>query len=71
MNEKISQEIHRITTDRVDIESQIKVLEENKKSQQEKQNHYNKRIDDEKKLYKKIEYENNNLKVTLFFHLSY
>lgn len=25
-------------------------------------NHYNKRIDDEKKLFKKIEYENNNLK---------
>ena len=25
-------------------------------------NHFNKRIDDEKKLFKKIEYENNNLK---------
>lgn len=24
-------------------------------------NHFNKRIDDEKKLYKKIEYENNNI----------
>jgi hypothetical protein len=36
-------------------------MESNKKRQQEKINHYNKRIDDEKKLYKKIEYENNNL----------
>jgi hypothetical protein len=28
-------------------------------------NHFNKRIDDEKKLFKKIEYENNNLKNNL------
>lgn len=46
----------------MDIESQIKVLENNKKRNQEKMNHLNKRIDDEKKLYKKIEYENNNLR---------
>lgn len=61
MQRNIKADIMKVTEDRVDIESQIKVLEINKKRQQEKMNHYNKRIDDEKKLYKKIEYENNNL----------
>jgi len=32
-----------------------------KKGNREKINHFNKRIDDEKKMYKKIEYENMNL----------
>jgi chromosome segregation ATPase len=61
LSETIDKEIFRITEERVVIETQIKVLESNKKRQQEKINHYNKRIDDEKKMFKKIEYENNNL----------
>lgn len=61
LSETINKEIFRITEGRVVIETQIKVLESSKKRQQEKINHYNKRIDDEKKMYKKIEYENNNL----------
>ena len=61
LSDTINKEIFRITEGRVVIETQIKVLESGKKRQQEKINHYNKRIDDEKKMYKKIEYENNNL----------
>lgn len=57
----IKEDILRATEDRFEIESQMKVLEQNKKRQQEKMNHYNKRIDDEKKMFKKTEYENNNL----------
>ena len=59
LSDTINKEIFRITEGRVVIETQIKVLESGKKRQQEKINHYNKRIDDEKKMYKKIEYENN------------
>lgn len=61
MSRNIKDDILKVTADRIDIESQIKVLESTKKRQQEKMNHLNKRIDDEKKMYKKIEYENNNL----------
>ena len=61
LSRSIKDEILKITGDRVDIESQIKVFENTKKRQQEKSNHLHKRIDDEKKTYKKIEYENNNL----------
>lgn len=61
LSQTIDKEIFSITENRVVIETQIKVLEANRKRQQEKINHYNKRIDDEKKIYKKIEYENNNL----------
>eukprot|EP00347_Sterkiella_histriomuscorum_P000313 403376359 len=61
LSDTINKEIFRITEGRVVIETQIKVLESGKKRQQEKINHYNKRIDDEKKMYKKIEYENTNL----------
>ena len=60
LSQTIDKEIFKITEERVVIEAQIKALESNKKREQEKINHYNKRIDDEKKLYKKIEYENNN-----------
>lgn len=62
LSETINNDINRALQDRFSIDSEIKVLEQNKKRCQEKQNHYNKRIDDEKKLFKKIEYENNNLK---------
>ena len=61
LNSTIDKEIFRITEERVVIDNQTKAYEANKKTQQEKINHYNKRIDDEKKLYKKIEYENINL----------
>lgn len=61
MSRNIKDDILKVTADRIDIESQIKVLESTKKRYQEKANHLNKRIDDEKKMYKKIEYENNNL----------
>ena len=61
LSETIDKDIFRITEERVVIETQIKVFESNRKRQQEKINHFNKRIDDEKKLFKKIEYENNNL----------
>jgi len=57
----IKEDILRATEDRFEIESAMKVLEQNKKREQEKMNHLNKRIDDEKKLFKKTEYENNNL----------
>lgn len=61
LSDTINKEIFRITEGRVVIETQIKVLESSKKRQQERINHFNKRIDDEKKMFKKIEYENNNL----------
>ena len=61
LSETIDKDIFRISEERVVIETQIKVFESNRKRQQEKINHFNKRIDDEKKLFKKIEYENNNL----------
>ncbi len=61
LSANIKEDILRATEDRFEIESQMKVLEQNKKRQQEKMNHYNKRIDDEKKLFKKTEYEDNNL----------
>lgn len=61
LSDTIDKEIFRITEERVVIETQIKVMESGKKRQQERINHFNKRIDDEKKMYKKIEYENNNL----------
>lgn len=57
----IGKEIFKITEERVVIDNQTKAYEANRKREQEKINHYNKRIDDEKKLYKKIEYENINL----------
>ncbi len=56
----IKKENLQMTEQRVVIETMIKTLESSRKTQQEKINHFNKRIDDEKKLYKKIEYENNN-----------
>lgn len=62
MSHNIKEDILRATAERCDIDSSIKVLDASKKRHQEKMNHLNKRIDDEKKMYKKIEYENNNLK---------
>jgi hypothetical protein len=61
----LNDEILRITEERFKIETEINTLGQSKKSKQEKMNHYNKRIDDEKKLFKKTEYENNNLKNNL------
>lgn len=57
----LDSDICKIGADTFTIVNDIKALDLSKKRHQEKQNHYNKRIDDEKKLFKKIEYENNNL----------
>lgn len=62
LSETIDNDILKITAERFDIETQVKILQQNKKRLQEKMNHYNKRIDDEKKLFKKVEYESGNLK---------
>jgi len=51
----------RATEDKVSTETQLKTLEIQKKRLQESQNHYNKRIDDEKKSVKKYEYDTTNL----------
>lgn len=57
----IKNDIIRATEERFIIDNEQKLLEESKKKAQEKMNHYNKRIDDEKKSFKKTEYDNNNL----------
>ena len=46
---------------RVQIETDTTSLQQAKKREQEKMNHSNKRTDDEKKSFKKVEYENKNL----------
>ena len=47
---------------KVEIENDIQILKQHtKKKLQEDQNRLNKEIDNEKKVFKKIEYENNNL----------
>ena len=58
---EFTEKVLRATESKVQIETDIKSLELQKKRLQENQNHLNKRIDDEKKIFKKIEYENNNL----------
>lgn len=47
--------------EKVRLDTESKAIESSKKSQQEKTNHYNKRVDDEKKTFKKIEYDNDNI----------
>ena len=55
------QETMKLTEDRFILEGDITVLKERKNHLQEKQNHLSKCIEDEKKLFKKMEYENNNV----------
>lgn len=55
------EEILRSTGEQMQLGDSIKILQAEKKQLQERQNHYNKRVEDEKKLYKKIEHENTNL----------
>ena len=54
----INAENMRFTEERVQLETELKVVQSGKKDCQERTNHLNKRIDDEKKAFKKTEYEN-------------
>jgi len=57
----INAENMRYTEERVQLETELKVVQSGKKDCQEKTNHFNKRIDDEKKAFKKTEYESANI----------
>ena len=54
----INAENMRFTEERVQLETELKVVQSGKKDCQERTTHLNKRIDDEKKAFKKTEYEN-------------
>lgn len=62
---QINEENLRGAGESVSIENEIKILGEGKKKTQEMINHLNKRYEDEKKIFKKLEYDENNLQNNL------